>query len=107
VVIASSGLGAIALAQREQPVVIVLESDLPEISGWQILAQLRAEPGTREIPVVICLWPDSDRHCDANEFEWPLHKPMEFHDFVSALNGLGVLSADNPARTRYSLPADA
>ncbi len=106
VVTASSGMGAVTLAQREQPTVIVLESDLPEVDGWEILGLLRAEPCTRMTPVVICLWQDSDRRFEATESEFFLRKPMEFHDFVSALRRLGVLSADNPARTRYSLPAD-
>ena len=107
VVIASSGLGAVALAQREKPAVIVLESDLPEITGWEILTQLRAESCTSATPVVICLWQDSDRRCEATESESFLRKPMQFHDFVSALRGLGVWPEDNPARTRYPLPADA
>ncbi len=106
VVVASSGMGVVALAQQEQPTVIVLEWDLPEVNGWEILSRLRAEPCTRTTPVVICLWQDSERGYEVRSSEFLLHKPMEFHDFVHALSTLGVLSSDHPARTRRPAPAD-
>ncbi len=107
VVVASSGMGVEALAQREKPVVIVLESDLPEVSGWEVLSRLRSEPCTQTTPVVICLWQDSERGYEVHSTEFVLHKPMEFDDFVYALSTLGVLSGDNLGRPHYPAPADA
>ena len=39
---------------REYPVdLIVLDLAMPEVSGFQLISQLEAEPATRDIPVVI------------------------------------------------------
>jgi PAS domain S-box-containing protein len=42
-----------ALALDEQPNLIFLDLLLPDSSGWDVLAQLKADPRTRAIPVVI------------------------------------------------------
>jgi CheY-like chemotaxis protein len=96
VVNTSSGSGVFALAQQEQPAVIVLESELPEVTGWEILTHLRSEPCTRQIPVVMCLWHDSQHRADMTPFEALLHKPMQFDDFILALRDIGVLPEGGP-----------
>ena len=50
---AAQGRRGLELATAHRPDVIVLDLHLPDISGQEVLAQLRAHPGTREIPVVI------------------------------------------------------
>jgi CheY-like chemotaxis protein len=42
------------LAERLQPAVILLDVMMHGIDGWQILSELRHEPNTSRIPVVIC-----------------------------------------------------
>ena len=49
----SDGAGGVALATTEQPDLILLDLLLRDGSGWDVLAQLKAEPRTRAIPVVI------------------------------------------------------
>jgi CheY-like chemotaxis protein len=102
VVNTSSAAGAVALARQELPVVIILESELPEITGWEILELLRSEPCTQQIPVVMCLWQDSRHQAESTSCETVLHKPMQFDDFVLALSGIGVLPEDSPARARMA-----
>ncbi|HUS13945.1 MAG TPA: response regulator, partial [Chloroflexia bacterium] len=46
----SSGLEA---AHRLQPAVIMLDVVLPQASGWEVLQQLKSEPTTTKIPVVM------------------------------------------------------
>jgi len=43
----------LALALEHQPDLILLDLNLPDISGEQVLAQLRSEPATSKIPVII------------------------------------------------------
>ncbi|MEO7912373.1 MAG: response regulator, partial [Roseiflexaceae bacterium] len=43
----------VALATAEQPDLIILDLLLPNMSGWDVLALLKAEPRTRAIPVLI------------------------------------------------------
>jgi two-component system phosphate regulon response regulator PhoB len=50
---AASGPDALATAARERPALIVLDLMLPGISGFDVLEQLRADPATRDIAVLM------------------------------------------------------
>ncbi len=45
---------ALRLAEELDPQVIVLDVMMPEVDGWELLAQLRREPATAEVAIVIC-----------------------------------------------------
>lgn len=47
------GDGAIDEAIRILPVLIILDIMLPNLSGWEVLRQLKNEPETQNIPVVV------------------------------------------------------
>jgi CheY-like chemotaxis protein len=50
---AGDGLDAYALACTERPSAIVLDIAMPIVDGWTVLRKLRANPSTKDIPVVI------------------------------------------------------
>ena len=50
---AMQGSLALELAYEHQPDIIVLDLHLPDLSGREVLQRLRADPRTRNIPVVI------------------------------------------------------
>ena len=50
---ASNGEDALDAARREHPDLIVLDLMLPGMSGFDILEQLRAEEGTRDVAVLM------------------------------------------------------
>lgn len=50
---APSATEAAAVAKTTTPDVIVLDVMMPDRNGWDVLEELRADPATREIPVVI------------------------------------------------------
>ncbi len=50
---AAAGREGIRLAQRENPSCIVLDLAMPEMSGIEVLDQLKSDPATRHIPVII------------------------------------------------------
>jgi len=52
-VIHPRGEGAVDEALKVHPDVIILDILLPDPSGWDVLAQLKAEPRTQDIPVLI------------------------------------------------------
>jgi len=52
-VTAQSGAQGLALASAKKPDVILLDLHLPDMDGEQVLAQLKAQVETRDIPVVV------------------------------------------------------
>jgi len=50
---ASTGPDALAAARHERPALIVLDLMLPGVSGYDVLEQLRGQPATREIAVLM------------------------------------------------------
>lgn len=53
VLVAANGITALELANRCHPKAITLDILLPDRDGWEVLAELKASPRTRDIPVVI------------------------------------------------------
>lgn len=53
VLLAANGNTALELANRCHPKAITLDILLPDRDGWEVLAELKASPRTRDIPVVI------------------------------------------------------
>ncbi|MDH3540077.1 MAG: response regulator [Acidimicrobiia bacterium] len=53
VLTAIDGGSGLALAQEITPDLVLLDLALPVMDGWEILAALRADPATRNVPVVI------------------------------------------------------
>jgi signal transduction histidine kinase/CheY-like chemotaxis protein/HAMP domain-containing protein len=48
-----SGEEGVRLAQELQPAVITLDIMMPEKDGWQVLRELKNNPATKDIPVII------------------------------------------------------
>lgn len=45
---------ATRIAREEQPDLIMLDVVMPEVSGWEVLAELRADPRFVSTPVIVC-----------------------------------------------------
>jgi len=53
VIAAEDGIRGLEMARREMPDVILLDIGLPGIDGWEVLRELREDPETAEISVII------------------------------------------------------
>lgn len=53
VLIAQRGDEAVELARRERPDLITLDILLPDVDGFAVLEELKSNPATQEIPVVV------------------------------------------------------
>ena len=49
---AANGAEGIAIAVAEQPDLILMDLNLPEIDGWEAARRLKADPATRRIPLI-------------------------------------------------------
>ena len=50
---AADGVTGLARAQKERPDCILLDLNMPGLTGFEVLERLEADPRTREIPVLI------------------------------------------------------
>lgn len=78
---------------RKQPQLILLDLKLPKISGLDVLKEIRSNPQTQLLPVVILT--SSSQEMDilngykngANAF---IRKPVNFEQFCEAIKSLGL-----------------
>jgi CheY-like chemotaxis protein len=45
---------AVRMAREDRPDVIMLDVVMPEVSGWEVLAELRQDPAFVGTPVIVC-----------------------------------------------------
>jgi len=85
------GLG-LRLAREHRPDVIILDMELPDMSGEAVLARLKGDLKTRDIPVIVLSASASpnriDRVLSAGAYAY-LTKPLEVKRFLELLSELG------------------
>jgi len=95
----------IALARSERPEVILMDINLPGISGIQALEILRADPTTEHIPVLAisanAMSRDIARGLEAGFFRY-LTKPIKVAEFMDALDQ-ALKTADEAAADSSAL----
>ena len=52
VLVATDGEQGVAMAATERPDLILMDLRLPGLDGWEATRQIKAQPGTRHIPVI-------------------------------------------------------
>jgi two-component system sensor histidine kinase/response regulator len=55
-----TGAEALELAKKVRPLLITLDVMMPEMNGWSVLKQLKADSGTAEIPVIMITIVDNE-----------------------------------------------
>jgi signal transduction histidine kinase/CheY-like chemotaxis protein len=85
VVSARDGAEGLDTVRRLSPAGVVLDILLPGIDGWEVLAQLKADPGTAAIPVVVVSMLDERGHGFALGAAEYLVKPVGKDQLLAAL----------------------
>jgi signal transduction histidine kinase len=88
---AKDGVEALEVARKELPAAVVLEIGLPRLDGWQVLAELKADPATAAIPVVIATDVDDRSRGLSLGADAYLRKPIRREELVDALQQVGAL----------------
>ncbi len=98
---ARDGNLGIELARSERPQVILMDINLPGISGIEALATLRVDPATEHIPVVAisanAMPRDIEKGLQAGFFRY-LTKPIKVHEFMDTLDVALEFAEKNTAR---------
>jgi len=85
---AESGELGVALARESRPALILMDIQLPGMSGIEALAHLRADPTTRDIPIVAvtasAMMQDRQRILAAG-FDGYQSKPIDVKGFVQVV----------------------
>jgi CheY-like chemotaxis protein len=80
-------------AIEDIPKVILLDLKLPKVDGIQVLREVKADPRTRNIPVVALTSSKEDRdvkECYALGVNSYIVKPVDFEQFTEAIRQLGL-----------------
>ena len=88
------GTGAYAARDlSDKPQIILLDIKLPKVTGLEVLEQIRADPRTEFIPVVILTSSSEEEdilasyQLGANSY---IRKPVDFNQFAGAIKHLGL-----------------
>ncbi|MDV2993848.1 MAG: Response regulator rcp1 [Chroococcidiopsis sp. SAG 2025] len=78
---------------KQQPTLVLLDLNLPKVSGLEVIRRLRAEAKTRSLPVVV-LTTSNEQEDMINSYELGcnsyVRKPVNFTDFLVASRQLGL-----------------
>lgn len=99
VVSATTGGEGVALATLYHPDLILMDLGLPEMSGDEATARIKADPGTQNIPVVVQtafgFGPNAKRAAEVGAAEI-IHKPISITDIQTILKKYLSTSAQAP-----------
>jgi CheY-like chemotaxis protein len=91
VVSAEDGEKGCALALSEGPDIILMDLEMPVVDGWEATRRLKADPQTRDIPIIAlsahALAGERDKALAAGADEFDT-KPIEFERLVATLHRL-------------------
>jgi CheY-like chemotaxis protein len=97
-VAAMQGASAVSQALQHQPDIIILDLLLPDISGWEVMAALQANPQTRNIPILIISTEAEQERARALGAAGYLVKPIKRAQLHDALRAIFPTAALPPQR---------
>ena len=86
----SQGKDVLDLAQQARPALIIVDIELPEMTGGKVLRRLKAEPTTCNIPVVVYSCLDEPLDDWGEGVAGYLRKSVMYDDFVTVLERAGA-----------------
>ncbi len=101
------GVGALEVALDVCPDLILLDIQLPDRSGWDVLAQLKVDPRVRSIPVVVVSVVDDRAHGLALGAAAYLVKPISRQELQDVLATIASRAAAQPEPTALLVAPDA
>ena len=85
---AADGAEGLDVAQRRRPDLIIMDVNLPGIDGIEATRLLKADPATRDIPIIITTAYEYDDEIRASGCDGYMSKPISVADFVELIDSL-------------------
>lgn len=88
--------GKDSAAAPHEKTLILLDLNLPEVDGYEILKRLKGQERTRTIPVIVLTTTDNPKeidHCYELGCNVYITKPVEYDKFTDAIQKLGLMLA--------------
>jgi CheY-like chemotaxis protein len=79
--------------RRPPPILVLLDLNLPVLDGYQVLQRMKADEGTKRIPVVVLTTTDDPREvakCYGLGCNVFITKPVDYEHFSEAVRQLGL-----------------
>jgi signal transduction histidine kinase/ActR/RegA family two-component response regulator len=93
---ARDGIDALRQCREVHPTAVVLDIRLPEMDGWDVLTELKADPGTSSIPVIVASIVDERARGIALGAADYLLKPIRRDQLVESLRRVDALAVADP-----------
>jgi PAS domain S-box-containing protein len=90
---AADGTEALQIAREFHPHMIISDNDMPDLNGLELVRNLKADPATSEIPIVIVTGQDSDSNREAlKQFDVieVLNKPVTPEQIAKVLRSIDI-----------------
>ena len=81
---ASNGMDALEILKRLHPDIIVTDMDMPKMSGSELIAALKTQPGTAKIPVVIVAGKQTGFEQKKQGADFAIFKDIDIEDQLAA-----------------------
>ena len=91
IITANSGAEGLALAEKENPDIILLDINMPEMDGWSVLSRLKANDRLSGTPVILLSGDDpyeSSQLARERGASAVYQKPFDLPDLLSTIDGL-------------------
>ena len=96
--LAADGVEGLRKVKELSPDAIILDVLLPTVDGWEFLDQLKADPATKDVPVVIVSIMDQKGKGFAMGAADYLVKPVAKDELIKKLNALHLSGAARPRK---------
>lgn len=104
--LASNGFSGLRLAAEQHPRIVLLDLALPELSGFEVLRELRSNPRTHDIAVVIVSG-NAERLATEGQLDLVdavIHKPFTIESLLDIVHQVAESGVSRPATHLAEVP---
>ena len=104
--LASNGFSGLRLAAEQHPRIILLDLALPELSGFDVLRELRGNPRTHDIAVIIVSG-NAERLAAEGQLDMVdaiVHKPFTIESLLDVIQHVAHSGVSRPATRLAEVP---